>query len=113
MRRIIIILAIAVNTGMILLYNCYSLVLNRTNHYGFNTFEVIMPFMAGILVSIILLIIRYVKKMKYKFILEVVLIGISLMGVANVILFEKLNIMMPYDKWVGKGMIEKFDSKTP
>jgi hypothetical protein len=110
MRKIIIVSVITVNVIAIALYNYYSIFLNETNHTSFTVLEICSPFVFGIVIAIILIGLRYFKKIRHSIVLESILIAVCLIGIVNVAVYEKLNIMMNYDTWAKKGMPEKYET---
>lgn len=88
---------------LLITFNIYSLMLNHTNHSGFNFCWLILVFSALLITGFLL-----DQFTKMKFMLLIMMI-ICISGILNIILFEKMNIMMLYDIWIKKGMPQKFD----
>jgi hypothetical protein len=92
---------------IILGFNFYSLVLNNTNHCGFDTF-ILVPIL--ILITIVAIRIYLISKDKRKENQRkiIFLVAFCIFVILNIILYEKFNIMMKYELWLDKGMPNKF-----
>ena len=89
-------------------FNLYSLVFNETNHTSLDTY--IFCYIYSLLFFLWLIFFRYLKTKNYKHnrLIFILLFTFCLLGIINVILFEKLNIMMFYELWIEKGMPGKY-----
>lgn len=90
----------------IIFFNVYSLSLNKTCHTGFNISILFYVYALLSVFAIITILWCKHKKVNYKFFL--ILFFICIMGMINIKVYEKYNIMMEYEVWTEKGMPEKF-----
>jgi hypothetical protein len=89
-------------------FNLYSLMLNRTNHTGFETYILMGIYAAIALSALIVLVLLKVFSFQIELNVYIIILALCLIGILNVIAFEKLNIMMKYETWLKKGIPNKF-----
>lgn len=101
-KKLVYFISIAISLLFLIFFNHYSLVLNETNHTGINTYIFAFFFSILFVSNIVIFFIDKRRKM------PILILGFAqlliLISVINVIVFEKLNIMMWYDLWLKKGM---------
>jgi hypothetical protein len=92
---------------MIIMFNLYSLSINKTNHAGFDISRFFTTYFLMFALSIIIPLYHKYKKYECNYKAFILLFIICIIGMINIIIFEKFNIMMPYEVWIKKGMPEK------
>ena len=60
------------------------------------------------LITLLIFILSKKMGITIKPIIYIIIFSFCLIGVINIIVFEKLNIMMNYETWLKKGMPDKF-----
>ncbi len=105
MNKISVSIIIIVSLSIIL-FNVYSLSLNRTCHTGFDTSGIFHVYAVLSVFSIIITLWCIYKKGNYQFFL--ILFFICIIGMINIKVFENHNVMMQYEDWIEKGMPENF-----
>jgi hypothetical protein len=105
--NVFVAMMLVLSTIFLVGFNIFSLI-NKTNHTGIDTYILVKIFLIIILFTLIVFIFSkfYKFNVKSKFLL--VVLAICFLGILNVIIYEKLNIMMNYELWLKKGMPNKF-----
>ena len=115
MKKFMTILSIITLITILLLvvaFNLYSLAFNKTNHTGFDTHILIKAFSALFISWLGALIYFKYKKRDYNYIFFFLILLFGLIGIINVVLFEKFNVMMKYELWIDKGMPDSFSERS-
>ncbi len=104
--NILAILTLLLIFSIICYFNIYSFILNKTHHTGFDTYLLAEVFGAFFLCwAGALGYFKYLKKYTfYNYRIFFLILIFSFLGIVNIVLFEKFNIMMYYELWVDKGM---------
>jgi hypothetical protein len=100
--------AIIIVSVSIMFFNFYSLNLNNTNHTGFDTSKIFYIYLVMAFLTVILTIWCKYKKYTCNYKIFLILLLICITGMLNIKVFEKYNIMMPYEVWIKKAMPGKF-----
>lgn len=106
-KNILAILANIVLFTIFIFFNVYSLVLNKTNHSGIKFYAI-----AVVILLFSFIFYFYLKKgSRLQKWLSKIFILLAIILFLNVVLFERLNIMMSYDFWLFKNMPGKYIGK--
>jgi hypothetical protein len=97
------VLILIIVVACLVLFNIFCLILSNSNHTGFDTYYLVYFFILLGIVSIISFVFSR-KKDKVFIIISVILFSLIGIGIINVVLFEKFNIMLQYELWIQKGM---------
>jgi hypothetical protein len=94
---------------MIAAYNGYCWFFNTSNHVGFFFFKLLGQYY---LLFFVLSSLELVLAVKYKTLyikknVLMLIMAFAVLGVLNIIVYDKLNIMMYYDDWIRRGMPDK------
>jgi hypothetical protein len=89
-------------------FNIFSLLINKTNHMGLNTYALIGIYVVIGIITFLIYFVTWKSEFKTKPTIYLFILSICVLGILNIIIFEKLNIMMQYEIWLKKGMPEKF-----
>lgn len=108
MANIVNIIQAIVLSATIVAFNVYSLLINESNHTGFNTSLLIVFFLLAFFINLADL--AAMKKMPVPGInkrLMIVVVALAIIGTLNISLFDHYHIMMQYDRWIASGMPPK------
>jgi hypothetical protein len=99
------VLTLVATLYIIAFFNYYSLVENQTNHTGFNLNLLYYVF------GFIIIIVSYllIKQEKKRWVISIIAILVTILGMGNVRYFQNNNIMLNYDDFIEKGMPAKFN----
>ena len=103
LRSILIILLLCTFFTLVV-FDSYIFLISNSNHTGFDTY-ILIYFNIIILLIDLLLLIFFQKKMdKPGIFIAICIIIISFSSILNVIIFDKYNVMVQYDRWAKRGM---------
>jgi len=105
----IMVAAITIVVILIILFNVYSLFISRTNHTGLDFYDVVGFLIILLTIAIIFLFLTIVFRSSYSKRYLMLLIIFCSIGILNIVLFEKFNVMMEKSLWGRKGMPNKFE----
>jgi hypothetical protein len=105
-----LITAVVAGLGLVLAasvaaFDAYALLFNRSNHTGFPVLWLAWACAAVAAAALLLLRVGRPRRGQRRLLWAVAAIGA--LGAANVLAFDRLNVMSEYEVWVRKGMPEK------
>ncbi len=95
--------------SLIFAYNGYCWFFNTSNHVSFSFLKLLGKYylLFYVLSSVQLAVSVKFTALRIKTNLLILTMGLSLLGVLNIIIYDKINIMVFYDEWIRRGMPDK------
>ena len=99
MATILLVPLLILQLAALAAFNIYSLALNTTNHTGFPLHCLALSFALTMLPAVAAML--WKRRVRP---LPLLILAVGLLGMANIVLFQWFNIMLPYGEWLRRGM---------